>query len=160
MSIGDQDQAWAPHEICGSCRCILEGWLRGSARIMPFAIPRVWREPQNHHNDCYFCMINIAKYRKVKGRRTLTYPSIPSFIAPVPHSETLPVPNPPPKVSTFAFINTGCLTAVRIWSISTYYVFVFAAGTWWWMWRLSIKRFFRQWCGICTSNKFKTSFSI
>jgi len=47
---------------------------------MPFAIPRVWRGPQNHHNGCYFCMINIVKYRKVKGRRALTYLSILSSI--------------------------------------------------------------------------------
>ncbi|KAI6646139.1 hypothetical protein LOD99_9490 [Oopsacas minuta] len=33
---------------------------------MPFAIPRVWRELQNHHDDCYFCMINTAKYRKLE----------------------------------------------------------------------------------------------
>ncbi|KAI6659861.1 hypothetical protein LOD99_14201 [Oopsacas minuta] len=54
MSIGDQEKAWAPHVIYGSCRSNLEAWLGGSARVMPFAIPRVWREPQNHHDDCYF----------------------------------------------------------------------------------------------------------
>ena len=90
--------------ICGSCRSNLEGWLRGSGRVMPSAIPIVWRDPQNHHDDCYFCMINITKYRKVMGRRALTYPSIPSSIAPVPHSETLPVPNPPTNVSSFLFV--------------------------------------------------------
>ncbi|KAI6646990.1 hypothetical protein LOD99_8989 [Oopsacas minuta] len=104
MSIGDQEKAWAPHVICGSCRSNLEAWLRGFARVMPFAIPRVWREPQNHHDDCYFCMVNIAKYRKVKGRRALTYPSIPSSIAPIPHSETLPVPKPPANLE----FNTEC----------------------------------------------------
>ncbi|KAI6657169.1 hypothetical protein LOD99_15955 [Oopsacas minuta] len=71
---------------------------------MPFAIPRVWRGPQNYHDDRNFCMINIAKYRKVKGRRALTYPSIPSSIAPVPHSETLPVPKPAANLE----FNTEC----------------------------------------------------
>ena len=101
MDIGDQDKPWAPHVICGSCRSNLEGWLRGFEKFMSFAIPRVWREPQNYPDDCYFCMINILKYRKVSGRRAITYPSIHSSIAPVPHSETLSVPNAPSNVSFF-----------------------------------------------------------
>ena len=80
MDIGDQDTSWAPHVICGSCRSNLEGWLRGSQRVMSFAVHRAWRESQNHHGDCYFCMINISKYRKVRGKRAMTYPSIPSSI--------------------------------------------------------------------------------
>ena len=102
MDIGDQDKPWAPHAICGNCRSNLEGWLRGSGKVMSFAIPRVWREPQNHHDDCYFCIINILKYRKVSyEERAMTYPSIPSSIAPVPHSKILPVPNPPSNVRIF-----------------------------------------------------------
>ena len=76
MPMGDLDKSWAPHVICGSCRSTLEGWLRGTGRAMPFAIPRVWREPRNHHDDCYFCMIDVTKYRKVKGRQNLQYPDI------------------------------------------------------------------------------------
>ena len=101
MDIGDQDKPWAPHVICGSCRSNLEGWLRVSGKGMSFAVSRVWRESQNHGNDCYFCMINILKYHKVSTRRALTYPSIPSSIATVPHNETLPIPNPSSNVSFF-----------------------------------------------------------
>ena len=64
-----------------------------SGKVMPFAVPRVWRELQSHRDDCYFCMINISKYCKVRGRRAMTYPSICSSIVPVPHSDALPVPN-------------------------------------------------------------------
>lgn len=95
MSIGDQDKSWAPHVCCGSCRSTLEGWLRGSRKCMPFAIPRVWREPTNHSTDCYFCTVEISKYKKTKDRKLITYPDIPSSIAPVPHSESLPIPAPP-----------------------------------------------------------------
>ena len=104
MDIGDQDRFWAPHVICGSCRSNLEGWLRGSGRLS-FAFPRVWKEPQNHHDDCYFCMINILKYRKVRGRRAMTYSSIFSSIAPVPHSDALTIPNPPSNVSNFLWVS-------------------------------------------------------
>ena len=105
MDIGDQEESWAPHVICGSCRSNLEGWLRGSGRGMSFAVPRVWREPQNHHDHCSFCMINISKYRKVRGRRAMTYPSIPSSIAPFPENDALPVPNPPSNVSNFLWVS-------------------------------------------------------
>ena len=72
---------------------------------MSFAVRRVLREPQNHHDNYYFCMINISKYRKVRGRRAMTYPSTPSAIAPVPHSDALPVPNPPSNLSNFLWVS-------------------------------------------------------
>ena len=101
IDLGDQDKPWAPLVICGSSKSNLEEWLRGSGKVMSFAVPRVWREPQNHHDDCYFCMINILKYRKISGRIAMTYPSIPSSIATVLHNKILPVPNPPSNVSFF-----------------------------------------------------------
>ena len=101
MDIRCQDKPWTLHVICGSCRSNLEGRLRGSGKVMSFAVSRVRREPKNHYDDWYFCMINILKYCKVSGRRAITYPSIPSSIAPVSHSDTLPVPNLPSNVSFF-----------------------------------------------------------
>ena len=71
---------------------------------MLFAVPRVWIEPQNQHNDCYFGMINISKYCKVRGRRAMTYPSLPSSIARVFHSDALPVPSPPSNVNNFLLV--------------------------------------------------------
>ena len=61
---------------------------------MPFAIPRIWREPINHQDDCYFCMVDISKFKKVGDRMNISYPSIPSSIAPVSHCELL-IPSPP-----------------------------------------------------------------
>ena len=104
MDIGDQDKFWAPHVICGRCRSNLEGWLRGSGRFMLFAVPRVWRESQNSYDDCYFCMINISKHHKVRGRRAMTNPSRRSTIAPVPNSDALAVPNPLSNVSNFLWV--------------------------------------------------------
>ena len=62
---------------------------------MPFAIPRIWREPTNHLTDCYFCMEDVSHYRKSKDKKSIVYPSIPSSIAPVPYCEDLPIPKPP-----------------------------------------------------------------
>ena len=61
---------------------------------MKFAISRIWREPINHTNDCYFCMVDPSKRRTAKKASAIVYPSIPSSIAPVPHSDQLPVPIP------------------------------------------------------------------
>ena len=88
MDIVNWDKSWTPHVICGRCRSNLEGWLRDSGRVMSFAVSRVWREPQNYHGNCYFCMINNSNYRKVRGGRARTYLNMPSSIAPVPYSYT------------------------------------------------------------------------
>ena len=62
---------------------------------MLIAIPRIWWEPTNHLNDCYFCMVDVSHYRKSKDKRSIVYPSIPSSIAPVPHCEDLLIPELP-----------------------------------------------------------------
>ena len=105
MKMGDQDKSWAQHFCCGSCRSTLEGWMRGSRKCMPFAIPRIWREPTNRHDNCYFCMIDISKYKKTKVRKKIVYPSIPSSIAPVNHGAELPIPQPPTMHATGYIIN-------------------------------------------------------
>ena len=98
--MGDQDKSWAPHFCCGSCRSTLEGWMRGSRECMPIAIPRIWRKPTNQDDDCYFCMVNISKYKKTKDSKKIVYPSIPSSIAPVNHGPELPIPQPPTTHAT------------------------------------------------------------
>ena len=62
MKLGRQDKPWTPHFCCESCRSTLEGWMRGSRKSMPFAIPQIWREPTNRHDNCYFYMVDISKY--------------------------------------------------------------------------------------------------
>lgn len=51
----------------------------------------VWREPTNHLDDCYFCLVNVKGFNK-KNKQYLQYPNIPSAILPVAHSEEIPVP--------------------------------------------------------------------
>ena len=69
--------------------------MRGSRKCMPFAIPRIWREPTSHHDDCHFYMVDISRYKKTKNRKKIVYASIPSSIAPVNHGPELLVPQPP-----------------------------------------------------------------
>jgi len=98
--IGDQDKAWAPHICCTTCTRNLTKWLKGEKEAMPFAVPMVWREPSNHANDCYFCMVPpVSGGITAKKKHTIVYPNIPSAIRPVPHSDALPVPEPPKQFS-------------------------------------------------------------
>jgi len=90
--VGDQDKTWAPHICCSTCAKRLTDWANGS-RHMSFAIPMVWREPRDHSSDCYFCITKIKGINN-KSKHTINYPSLPSAMRPVSHSEALPVPHP------------------------------------------------------------------
>lgn len=92
--IGDQDKVWAPHICCSSCATSLRAWLAGKRPSMPFAIPMIWREQNNHVTDCYFCMTNVTGFSS-KNRKSIEYPNLASAMRPVPHDESLPVPTPP-----------------------------------------------------------------
>ena len=99
MSMGDEEKPWVPHVICEKLsvkfRCMAERCKKSYTICCAESLER----EKNYHDDCYFCMIDISKYRKVKGRKSLPYPSLPSSIAPVPHYDTLPIPRPPENVS-------------------------------------------------------------
>lgn len=96
--LGDQDKGWAPHVMCSTCARLLTGWTEGK-RHMKFGVPMIWREPKDHFSDCYFCLTKI-KGITPKSKHTVKYPNnLESAIRPVPHSENLPVPEPPKNVN-------------------------------------------------------------
>ncbi len=64
---------------------------------MPFGIPVVWREPKNHHDDCYFC-IGKPLGRNAKSMKHIECLNISSTMLPVPHSDEVPVPICPQNV--------------------------------------------------------------
>jgi hypothetical protein len=94
--IGDQDKPWAPHIVCANCAVYLRGWLKGSQKSMPFALPIVWQEQKDHLTDCCFCLTKISGI-SLKSKHNIQYPSLPSAIRPELHSQDLPVPKPPEK---------------------------------------------------------------
>ena len=91
LKLGDQDKSWDPHMVCKTCKERLRFWTNGERGGLPFGIPMVWREPRNHSDDCYFCVLNVAGLN-AKKRKTIVYPDLPSALRPVFHSEVLPVP--------------------------------------------------------------------
>ena len=60
---------------------------------MPFGVPMVLLEQQNHFNDCYFCLCKITGFNK-KNKAGIIYPNLPSAMRPVPHGPDVPIPSP------------------------------------------------------------------
>ena len=91
VPLGDQDKIWAPHQVCTTCVETLRSWSQGKNAKLKFGVPMVWREPKNHVDDCYFCLVNVKGFNK-KNKQHLQYPNIHSAMRPIPHSDKVPVP--------------------------------------------------------------------
>ena len=61
---------------------------------MPFAVLMIWSEQKEHVSDCYFCQTSIKGINH-KSRHTVNYPNLQSAQRSIPHSDDLPVPQPP-----------------------------------------------------------------
>jgi hypothetical protein len=53
----------------------------------------MWRDPQDHLSDCYFCIARIKGISN-KSKRAVKHPNLPSAMKPVPHSKDLSIPHP------------------------------------------------------------------
>ena len=91
VKLADQDKIWAPHIVCKTCTEHLRQWTSGNRSGLKFGIPMVWREPRNHHDDCYFCLVNIIGINR-NNRSKWTYPDLDSARRPYPHSDEVPIP--------------------------------------------------------------------
>lgn len=76
---------------------LLNGWKNGS-HYMPFDMPAVWREPNDHSSDCYFCLTDISGISS-KFKHIAIYPNLPSAMKSVPHGDEPPVPKSPDIVT-------------------------------------------------------------
>ena len=91
VKLGDQDRSWAPHTVCRTCVDSLRNGSKGRKKAMPFGVHMVWREPQNHGNDCYFCTC-VVKGHNQKSKHEIVYPDLQSARRPLPHAPDIPVP--------------------------------------------------------------------
>ena len=81
VPLGDQDKSWVPHQVCTTCVETLRSWSQGKNAKLKFGVPMVWREPKNHVDDCYFCLVNVKGFNKYlysfsPGFRTLLRTSL------------------------------------------------------------------------------------
>ena len=91
INLGDQDKSWAPHKMCKHCTETLLFWTQGKVSSMRFGVSIVWREPKNHHDDCYFCMVNMFGWNQQK-KMDWYYSDIESARRPISHCTEVPVP--------------------------------------------------------------------
>ena len=91
MKLRDQDKSWAPHKVCKHCTETLRFWAQGKVSSMRLGIPMVWREPKNHHDHCYFCMVDMSGWNQPK-KKDWYYPDIESAQRLIPHCAEVPVP--------------------------------------------------------------------
>ena len=80
VQVGDQGNSWTHHMVCGSCRSTLESWYRGERRKLKFGVPRIWREPTDHTNNFYFCMVVVTGHHWGKKTDVFDYPDLPSSL--------------------------------------------------------------------------------
>lgn len=60
-------------------------------------VPKVWcinglGEPQNHYNNCYYCLVNIKGINKI-NRQKWSYSDLDSARRLVLHPEEIPIPS-------------------------------------------------------------------
>lgn len=89
--VQNQAEEWAPHITCKSCELYLCSWWKGTRDCLPFGVPMIWKEPNNHINDCYFCSINISGFI-AKTKRKIVYPECSSAKRPLPYCDNFPIP--------------------------------------------------------------------
>lgn len=88
------DKPWIPNVSCARCSYSLLEWYRGKPRALPFLTPMIWRQPENHHDNCYFCVINVSGYSKT-NKRSISYPDLASVTKPVLRLGNEKIPSPP-----------------------------------------------------------------
>jgi len=86
----DQNKYWAPHEVSKTCVECLRQWKNGQRKILKFGIPMVWREPTNHHDDCYFSVENVKGFNGYKKSKW-EYPYLESARRPIPYNDNVPI---------------------------------------------------------------------
>lgn len=60
FSVSNTHKPWVPKLFCNACSTILYKWSRGKKVCFSFSLPMLWREPKNHVDDCYFCLMNVV----------------------------------------------------------------------------------------------------
>jgi hypothetical protein len=77
--LGDQNNNWEPHVLCTSCSNGLCDWMNKRKMPVPFTIPVIRWEPENHVDDCYFCCVIVAGF-SAKNKHKIVYPHLKSLM--------------------------------------------------------------------------------
>ena len=72
-----KNKPWVPQKVCKICVEFLRLWTNEKRNKFRYETAMIWNEPQNHFDDCYFCLVNITGINK-KNRAKWEYPCIRS----------------------------------------------------------------------------------
>ncbi|CAG9785945.1 unnamed protein product [Diatraea saccharalis] len=72
-----KNKPWIPQKVCKTCVEFLRLWTNKKRNKFRYQTAMVWKEPMNHHDDCYFCLVNITGINR-KNRAKWEYPCIRS----------------------------------------------------------------------------------
>jgi hypothetical protein len=82
ISTNSFNNSWTPKNICSYCLLGLNKWKSGDKRTKRFSSPMIWRKPQNHQTDCYFCLSVVKGYNN-KSKTFIKYPNVQSVTFPI-----------------------------------------------------------------------------
>jgi hypothetical protein len=68
-------------------------WSKGKKKAFSFGVPMIWREPENHSDDIFFCCCDVKGYNS-KNKKVILYRNLPSALRPVVHGPEVPVSQP------------------------------------------------------------------
>ena len=78
IKVENREKYWIPNTCCSTCAISLRSVYRGGFdHLFRFTSPISWREPQNHIDDCYFCLTDVKGYPS-KWKDSLIYPNVSS----------------------------------------------------------------------------------
>lgn len=90
FAVANTDKLWVPNMFCNACRTKLYKWSMGEKVYFTFSLPMLWRNPKNHVNDCYFCLMNVGI--NAKKLANYKYPDVSSVSKPFPRTSNDPLP--------------------------------------------------------------------
>ena len=61
---------------------------------MPFCVPMIWRQQEDHATDCYFCLTKFSGFSG-RSRNKIKYANIKSVSKTVPRISDMETPTPP-----------------------------------------------------------------
>ncbi|CAG9794568.1 unnamed protein product [Diatraea saccharalis] len=70
-----KNKPWIPQKVCKTCVEFLRLWT--NKKRNKFRYQTAMKEPMNHHDDCYFCLVNTTAINR-KNRAKWEYPCIRS----------------------------------------------------------------------------------
>lgn len=80
-----------PNIVCKTCVQSLRLWAYKKRPHFKYPTPMIWQEAWNHHDYCYFCIINIKGINKTNLPKWF-YPNLLHITRPFLYSRVVSVP--------------------------------------------------------------------